>query len=56
VFFARFRKNSDNPATRHDDEAKWDRVPTKISMDEVLSVDIQPQTTYTPDKPEKEGK
>lgn len=23
-----------------DDEAKWDRVPTKISMDEILSVDI----------------
>lgn len=55
-FFAKFRKNTDNPAHIVDDEAKWDRVPTKISMDEVLSVDLQPQTTYTPDKPEKEGK
>ena len=52
----KLRKSSHNPAFRHDDEAKWDRVPTKISMDEVLSVDLQPQTTYTPDKPEKEGK
>jgi len=27
----------------HDDEAKWDVVPTKISMDEILSVDMKPQ-------------
>lgn len=54
VLLDRFRKHS--PADRKDDEAKWDRVPTKISMDEVLSVDLQPQTTYTPDKPKKEGK
>lgn len=54
--FAKIAKNTHNPATQHDDEAKWDRVPTKISMDEVLSVDLQPQTSYTPDKPEKEGK
>ena len=54
--FAKIAKNAHNPATQRDDEAKWDRVPTKISMDEVLSVDLQPQTSYTPDKPEKEGK
>ncbi len=54
--FAKITKNAHNPATQRDDEAKWDRVPTKISMDEVLSVDLQPQTSYTPDKPEKEGK
>ena len=45
-----------DPSKARDDEAKWDRVPTKIKMDEVLSVDLQPQTTYTPDKPQKEGK
>ena len=50
----KFRKH--NPAAHKDDEAKWDRVPTKISMDEVLSVELQPQTAYTPDKPKKEGK
>ncbi len=49
---SRFKKH--NPANVNDDEAKWDRVPTKIKMDEVLSVDIQPSSPYTPDKPEKE--
>ena len=42
-----------DPSHVKDDEAKWDRVPTKIQMDEVLSVDLQPQTYYTPDKEEK---
>lgn len=50
----RFKKN--NPAKVHDDEAKWDRVPTKIKMDEVLSTDIQPTSPYTPDKGTKEDK
>jgi branched-chain amino acid transport system permease protein len=45
-----------DPAKVHDDEAKWDRVPTKIMVDEVLSVDIQPQSYYTPDKEWKEEK
>lgn len=40
-----------DPAHRVDDEAKWDRVPTKIEMNEVLSVDIQPTTsTLDPDR------
>lgn len=43
-----------DPAHIHDDEAKWDRVPTKIMIDEVLSVDVQPQSPYTPDKQWKE--
>ena len=34
-----------------DDKAKWDVVPTKISMDEVLSVDFTPQNL----EPDKEG-
>lgn len=37
-----------------DDEAKWDRVPTKIKMEEVLSVDLQVTSPYTPDKHQKE--
>ena len=45
-----------DPAQIHDDEHKWDRVPTKINMDEVLSVDLQPSSPYTPDKAEKEDK
>ena len=36
-------KHHNDPAHIHDDEAKWDVVPTKISMDEILSVDMKPQ-------------
>ena len=36
-------KSKNDPAHIHDDEAKWDVVPTKISMDEILSVDMKPQ-------------
>lgn len=50
-FVQRFRKH--DPARIHDDEAKWDRVPTKIEMDEVLSVDVQVTSPYTPDKADK---
>ena len=32
-----------DPSRIHDDKAKWDVVPTKISMDEILSIDITPQ-------------
>ena len=38
------------------DPAHWDKIPTKISMDEVLSTDIQPGNEYVPDKPKKGGK
>ena len=53
---SRFKKNKGDPSHVQDDEAKWDRVPTKIRMDEVLSVDIQPNSPYTPDKSEKGDK
>lgn len=40
-----------DPARRADDEAKWDRVPTKISMNEILTTEIQPKTsTVDPDR------
>ncbi len=45
-----------NPAKIHDDEAKWDRVPTKIMVDEVLSVDIQTQSPFDPDTQWEEDK
>lgn len=32
---------SKDPAIRKDDEASWERVPTKINMDELLSMDIR---------------
>ena len=47
-------KPAHDPAHRRDDKAKWDVVPTKISMDEILSVDMTPQNTQ-PDC-EKGGK
>ncbi len=53
VFFEKLRKH--DPAHRRDDEAKWDRVPTKIEMNEILSVDIQ-STSSTVDPDKKEGK
>ncbi len=34
----RIRERKPDPSKERDDEAKWDRVPTKIDMDEVLSV------------------
>ena len=43
-------KSKKHPSDIHDDEAAWDRVPTKIRMDEVLSVDIIVEDHYTPDK------
>ena len=54
MLISKFKKQ--NPANIKDDEAKWDRVPTKIKMDEVLSVDLQVSSSYTPDKGEKEDK
>lgn len=50
--FSKMKKH--DPARIKDDEAQWDRVPTKIMVDEVLSVDIQLSSPYTPDKPQKE--
>ena len=43
VLTKKFIKGKNDPAHVHDDEAKWDVVPTKISMDEILSVDMKPQ-------------
>lgn len=52
----KIKSGSHDPSNVHDDEAKWDRVPTKIQMDEILSVDLQTNSPYTPDKSEKEDK
>ena len=48
----RLIKSKKHPSDIHDDEAAWDRVPTKIRMDEVLSVDIIVDDPYSPDKAE----
>ena len=41
--FIEKHKKVHDPANVKDDKAKWDVVPTKISMDEILSVDLVPQ-------------
>lgn len=38
----RFSKKKD-ASFRHDDEASWARIPTKINMDELLSIDARPE-------------
>jgi hypothetical protein len=49
-----FKKNSD-VSYDVDDEGKWDRVPTKIKMDELLSVDvIVRESVIDPDKKERD--
>lgn len=50
AIIAKFKKH--DAAHIKDDKAKWDVVPTKISMDEVLSVDFTPQN-LGPDKKEE---
>lgn len=52
--FTKLKKH--DPAKIKGDEAKWDRIPTKIMVDEVLSVDIQTSSPYEPDKHPKEDK
>ena len=47
VLLNKFKKH--DASKINDDKAKWDVVPTKISMDEVLSVDFTPQN-LGPDK------
>lgn len=53
AIWRRIRGDRHDPAHQSDDEAKWDRVPTKIEMNEVLSVELQP-TSSTVD-PDREG-
>ena len=51
---ADFFKKKKNAADISDDEARWDVVPTKIDMDEVLSTDlIVNESVVAPDKEEK---
>ena len=43
VLMDKILKRGHDPAHIKDDKAKWDVVPTKISMDEILSIDMKPQ-------------
>lgn len=48
-----FKKKND-PSIQKEDEAKWDRIPTKINMDELLSMDVKVSESVV--KPDKGGK
>jgi branched-subunit amino acid ABC-type transport system permease component len=52
----KIRKQPIDPGDRRDDEAKWDRIPTKIQMDEILSVDLLPNDRSSNNKGDKGGK
>lgn len=49
------RARKRKPGDVRDDGNDWRVIPTKIRMDEVLSVDLQQGNEYTPDKPDKGG-
>lgn len=46
-------KPKDDPTVQKDDDAKWDRIPTKINMDELLSMEVK--VTESVVKPDKGG-
>ena len=50
VLLNKLLRHRRDPAHRQDDKAKWDVVPTKISMDEILSIDMTPQAGPDPEK------
>ncbi len=43
AFARKIIKHKEDPSRVNDDKAKWDVVPTKIEMNEILSTDITPQ-------------
>ena len=43
AFIKKLSPKKDDPSHRTDDNAKWDVVPTKIEMNEILSIDLKPQ-------------
>ncbi len=53
---AKIWHQKDDPSIVKDDAASWDKVPTKIKMDEILSVDLKVGNEFTPDKPSKGDK
>ena len=53
AFISRFRKH--DPSVEINDSGRWDVVPTKIEMNEVLSTDMVVRES-TSDRGDKEGK
>lgn len=51
---ARYRLKK-HPEKRADDHAEWNRIETKIKMDELLSVDVNNNDPFEADAPSKKG-
>ncbi len=45
VFLSKFKKKEKDPSKRQDDKANWDKIPTKIKMDAILSLDLSGKET-----------
>lgn len=56
LLFAKLFGKRRQPGDIRSDTGDWRVIPTKIKMDEVLSVDLQQSNDFTPDKPQKGGK
>lgn len=53
--FNRVVKSKNDPSNVRDDKGKWDVVPTKIEMNEILSIDLKPQDIQGHAKNDKDG-
>lgn len=52
----KIRKKHESAAQEPGSNVEWDRIPTKIPMDTILSTDITPDHSLDPEKPEKPEK
>ena len=53
--FNKIVKPKNDPSDRRDDKRSWDAVPTKIEMNEILSIDLKPQDIQGNAKNDKDG-
>lgn len=49
----KLNKKVRHPENIRDDDAAWNRIDTKIKMDEILSVELQPNGAFEPDRKKK---
>lgn len=54
VILAKLKKPKNDVSVINDDSGDWDKIPTKIKMDELLSVDLTAGDPNKPDKADKE--
>ena len=55
ALFNRVVKPKNDPSHIRDDKRSWDAVPTKIEMNEILSIDLKPQDRQGHTKNNKDG-